>query len=153
LVVDLACCCSTHTNAVLRDAALPAYDRFLVHGARALVSDKRVQNAQQVYTCFIRDALEVLNSQGVDPMRVSLAICTIGKLAAPIAKFSGKGSLKEAFHRLQPFGASLRAGEARNGSLGHAVTLVGAFADIVLHLDDVEDFMVYFIAEVCFNSE
>jgi hypothetical protein len=30
---------------------------------------------------------------------------------------------------------------------------VGAFADIVLHLDDVEDFMVYFIAEVCFNSE
>jgi len=46
-----------------------------------------------------------------------------------------------------------RAGEARNGSLGHAVTLVGAFADIVLHLDDVEDFMVYFIAEVCFNSE
>jgi hypothetical protein len=58
--------------------------------------------------CFIRDALEVLNSQGVDPMRVSLAIRTIGKLAAPIAKFSGKGSLKEAFHRLQPFGASLR---------------------------------------------
>jgi hypothetical protein len=108
LVVDLACCCSTHTNAVLRDAALPAYDRFLVHGARALVSDKRVQNAQQVYTCFIRDALEVLNSQGADPMRVSLAIRTIGKLAAPIAKFSGKGSLKEAFHRLQPFGGSLR---------------------------------------------
>jgi hypothetical protein len=44
-----------------------------------------------------------------------------------------------------------RAGEARNGSLGHAVTLVGAFADIVLHLDDVEDFMVYFIAEVTGN--
>jgi hypothetical protein len=46
-----------------------------------------------------------------------------------------------------------RAGEARNGSLGHAVTLVGAFADIVLHLDDVEDFMVYFIAEVCTLSD
>lgn len=42
-----------------------------------------------------------------------------------------------------------RAGGGREGSLGYAVTLVGAFADIVIHLDYVEDFMVTFIAQVC----
>lgn len=41
-----------------------------------------------------------------------------------------------------------RAGQGREEFLGHAVTLVGAFADMVIHLDDVEDFMVAFIAEV-----
>jgi hypothetical protein len=41
-----------------------------------------------------------------------------------------------------------RVGEGREGSLGYAVTLVGAFADMVIHLDYVEDFMVIFIAQV-----
>lgn len=54
------------------------------------------------------DALGILDAEGVDQKRVSLAIRAIGKLAAPIIKFSGKESLREAFHRLQPFGASSR---------------------------------------------
>ena len=46
------------------------------------------------------------------------------------------------------FGASIRAGEGREGSLAYAIMLVGASADIVIHLEDVEDFMVTFIAQV-----
>ncbi|KAG0609962.1 hypothetical protein M758_7G027900 [Ceratodon purpureus] len=141
----------THINAKIRDAALPAYDQFITQVSSSLVSDNRIQNGQTLYKVFIKDALDVLDTQNADPKKVSLAIRAVGKFAAAIVKFSGKESLKEAFHRLEPFGASIRAGEGREGSLGYAVTLVGAFADIVIHLEDVEDFMVTFIAQVTGN--
>jgi hypothetical protein len=38
--------------------------------------------------------------------------------------------------------------EDKDYLLGHTDALIGAFADIVIHLDIVEDFMVNFIAEV-----
>ncbi|XP_024384636.1 uncharacterized protein [Physcomitrium patens] len=138
----------THSNAKIRDAALPAYDQFITHVSSALVSDSRIRNAQALYTAFVKDALDVLNAQDADPKRISLAIRALGKLAACIVKFSGKESLKDAFHRLEPFGSLSRLGDGREGSLGYAVTLVGAFADMVIHLDDVEDLMVTFIAQV-----
>lgn len=56
----------------------------------------------------MKDALDVLDSQDSDPKRISLAIRAVGKLAAAIVKFSGKESLMEAFHRLEPFGTSTR---------------------------------------------
>ena len=52
--------------------------------------------------------MDVLDTQDAEPKRVSLAIRAVGKLAAAIVKFSGKESLKEAFHRLEPFGTSTR---------------------------------------------
>lgn len=60
------------------------------------------------FQAFARDTLGVLDTKGAEPKRVSLAIRAVGKMAAPIVKFSGKGSLKEAFHRLEPFGVSSR---------------------------------------------
>jgi hypothetical protein len=57
---------------------------------------------------FVKDALDVLDTQDSEPKWVSLAIRAVGKLAAAIVKFSGKESLTEAFHRLEPFGTSTR---------------------------------------------
>jgi len=99
----------------------------------------------------MKEALDVLDFQDSEHKQVSLAIRAVGKLATAIVKFSGKASLTEAFHRLEPFGTSTRVGEGREGSLGYAVTLVGAFADMVIHLDYIEDFMVIFIAQVTGN--
>jgi len=59
-----------------------------------------------------------------------------------------KWSLTVLYRYSNPSGLG-RVGEGREGSLGYAVTLVGAFADMVIHLDYVEDFMVTFIAQVC----
>lgn len=60
------------------------------------------------FQAFVKNALDVLNAQDADPKRISLAIRALGKLAACIVKFSGKESLKDAFHRLEPFGSLSR---------------------------------------------
>ncbi|KAL2645174.1 hypothetical protein R1flu_012761 [Riccia fluitans] len=144
----------THTNAPLRDAGFAAFNSFIAQVSRCLVyEESRVQNVQERYKHFMATFFGLLDAPYADKKLLSLAIRGLGKLSPLIVKFSGKETLKKVFHRLTSLGEtpSSRGGEAYEDSLGHSVTLLGAFADMVIYFDSVEDFMVSFIAEVTGN--
>ncbi|GBG68754.1 hypothetical protein CBR_g3294 [Chara braunii] len=120
----------THQNTSVRDGALLALDRFLI------------QNLMGTF-------LNILDSVDSPKSEVAIAIRALGRLAAPIVRFSGKDELKRAIGRLVPFGNSALAMiEEGDEMVGHAVTIIGAFADMVVHLDSVDDTLCLFIAQV-----
>ncbi|XP_057814078.1 uncharacterized protein LOC131027990 isoform X1 [Cryptomeria japonica] len=143
-----------HGNRQLRDAAFPAFEQFISEIVSCITSDdQRAKNSHQTYKRIFSDALGVLDSPGSDPQLTSLAILTVGKLSPLIVKFSGKGSLLQTFYRLVPFGGSPhRDTNGREESSKFSVTLVGAFAGMVVYLDDIENYTVSLIAKAVGNA-
>ncbi|XP_002965996.2 DNA-dependent protein kinase catalytic subunit [Selaginella moellendorffii] len=138
-----------HGNASLRSAALPAYDQFVSQISSCLISDdRRIEDPDRTYKALMKHMLDTLEFRQDNPKLVALAIRGIGKLAGPIVKYSGKSDLEKAFQRLVPFVGSFSRGGDSHEELGYAVTVVGAFANIVVYIDRVEDFMVSLITEV-----
>ncbi|KAL3698516.1 hypothetical protein R1sor_012592 [Riccia sorocarpa] len=144
----------THTNALLRDAGFGAFNSFIAQVSRCFVHEEsRLQNVQERYKHFMAAFFDILDEPYSDKKLQSLAIRGLGKLSPLIVRFSGKETLKKVFHRLTSLGGtpSSGGGDGYEDFLGHSVTLIAAFADMVIHFDSVEDFMVSFIAEVTGN--
>ncbi|GBG68753.1 hypothetical protein CBR_g3294 [Chara braunii] len=146
----------THQNTSVRDGALLALDRFLIQIAKGLSEQSAAAAAaaghpslQNVYKNLMGTFLNILDSVDSPKSEVAIAIRALGRLAAPIVRFSGKDELKRAIGRLVPFGNSALAMiEEGDEMVGHAVTIIGAFADMVVHLDSVDDTLCLFIAQV-----
>jgi len=135
-----------HHNKDVHRKGFEALDAFLQQVANELVAEARDINSNRAtYKFFVRKFFEMLENPAGGVEEISIAVRGFGRFAAPTAKYSSIPELKKVLNKLFQFSERYYA---KDEATYHMSSFLSSYANILLHLDQVDSLYIDHLARV-----